>query len=50
MLSFIMIFALGVSALLVAQHLDIECLSPPKRHFPKHSLKISARIPAESVT
>ncbi len=49
MLTFIMIFALGVSALLLVQHLDIECANPPKRRFPRHAAPMSVRLPAESL-
>jgi hypothetical protein len=47
MLSFIVIFAIGVSALLLVQKLDIECVRPPKRRVSRHSAPISVRRPAE---
>jgi hypothetical protein len=41
MLSFLIIFALGVSALLLVQSLDIECANPPKRRAARHSVPVS---------
>ncbi len=49
MLSFIIIFALGVSALLLVQHLDIECANPPKRRVSRHSSPVAVRRTAESL-
>jgi hypothetical protein len=47
MLDFMIISALGASALLLVQRLDIECVNPPKRPAAKPLPKITLRHPAE---
>jgi hypothetical protein len=49
MLAFLVIFVLGVSALVLVQRLDIECINPPKRRSTEHLPQISIRLPAETV-
>ncbi len=48
MLSFIIIFVIGVSALLLVQRLDIECVHQPRR-VPRHSSTVTIRLAAEGL-